>query len=148
MGCFKLNYYEKEPVRAHERTRSGEAKLVLLWLSIDPLAEKFPNQSPYNFVMNNPLRYIDPTGMSTEDPIDYYNKNGDKVGTDGVSDGRKALVTNNSEARAIRRTDRSGGTTALSTVSSAVVLPSTTALRESVSVLDRTTANGGLKEDR
>ncbi|WP_249030965.1 M91 family zinc metallopeptidase, partial [Flavobacterium columnare] len=39
------------------------------FLSIDPLAEKFPNWSPYCFVMNNPLRLIDPTGMAPEDII-------------------------------------------------------------------------------
>ncbi|MET2997108.1 RHS repeat-associated core domain-containing protein, partial [Flavobacterium columnare] len=40
-----------------------------LWLNIDPLAEKFPSWSPYCFVMNNPLRLIDPTGMAPEDII-------------------------------------------------------------------------------
>ncbi len=85
--------------------------------------------------------------MSAEDPLDYYNNSGDRVGTDGVNDGRKAVVTDNSQARAIKRTDRSGGTTALSTVSSAVVLPSDAVLQESVNVLDRTVANGGLREE-
>lgn len=32
------------------------------WWSVDPLAEKFPEQSPYVFVLNNPLRYNDPDG--------------------------------------------------------------------------------------
>jgi RHS repeat-associated protein len=32
------------------------------WLSIDVLADKYPHQSPYNFVANSPLRYVDPTG--------------------------------------------------------------------------------------
>jgi len=35
------------------------------WLSVDPLAEKFVNQSPYNFVINNPLLIVDPDGMDT-----------------------------------------------------------------------------------
>ncbi|NDV97150.1 RHS repeat-associated core domain-containing protein [Dysgonomonas sp. 521] len=30
--------------------------------SVDPLAEKYPHISPYIYVENNPLRYIDPTG--------------------------------------------------------------------------------------
>lgn len=46
-----------------------------LWLSVDPLAEKFPDQSPYSFVMNNPLRFTDPTGMAPEDIIIIGNKN-------------------------------------------------------------------------
>lgn len=39
---------------------------VSIWLSVDPLAEKFPNVSPYSFVFNNPVRFIDPTGMAPE----------------------------------------------------------------------------------
>lgn len=33
------------------------------WMNIDPLAEKFPNMSPYVFCANNPLFYVDPNGM-------------------------------------------------------------------------------------
>jgi RHS repeat-associated protein len=33
------------------------------WLSIDPLAEKHPNYSPYVYTLNNPIKYIDPNGM-------------------------------------------------------------------------------------
>ena len=39
------------------------------FLSVDPLASKFPNESPYNYVSNNPLRYTDPTGMEKDDII-------------------------------------------------------------------------------
>jgi RHS repeat-associated protein len=34
------------------------------WASVDPMAEKMPGWSPYNFGFDNPLRYMDPTGMS------------------------------------------------------------------------------------
>ena len=33
------------------------------WLSIDPLAEKYYSLAPYNYVANNPLKYIDPDGQ-------------------------------------------------------------------------------------
>ena len=33
------------------------------WLGVDPLAEKFPGWSPYNYALDNPLLYWDPNGM-------------------------------------------------------------------------------------
>jgi RHS repeat-associated protein len=40
------------------------------FISRDPLFEKYPYMSPYAYCNNNPLKWVDPTGMSTEDPID------------------------------------------------------------------------------
>ena len=39
-----------------------EPELVSRWLSLDPLARKYPELSPYNFVANNPILYVDPDG--------------------------------------------------------------------------------------
>jgi RHS repeat-associated protein len=36
------------------------------WLSLDPLAQKYPELSPYNFVAGNPILYIDPDGKIIE----------------------------------------------------------------------------------
>jgi RHS repeat-associated protein len=33
------------------------------WLSVDPLARRYPSVTPYNFVEGNPMRLIDPTGL-------------------------------------------------------------------------------------
>ncbi len=47
--------------------------------TVDPLAEKYYGVSPYAYCGNNPVRYIDPTGMFIS-PI--YDKEGKLLGTD------------------------------------------------------------------
>ena len=32
------------------------------WLSVDPLADKYPGWSPYNYTLNNPINKFDPNG--------------------------------------------------------------------------------------
>ncbi len=40
---------------------------VSLWLSTDPLQEKYPNISTYAYTFQNPVKFIDPTGMEGEE---------------------------------------------------------------------------------
>ncbi len=47
------------------------------WLSVDPLANKYPNWTPYHFCKNNAISRIDPDGR---DDI-YYNSKGEKSKT-------------------------------------------------------------------
>ena len=49
--------------------------ILLTWNSIDPLCENYYNISPYAYCGNNPVMYIDPTGLdywSTDDPDVIY----------------------------------------------------------------------------
>ena len=39
-----------------------------IFLSVDPLAEDYPNWTPYHYVHNNPINLVDPTGMSAQNP--------------------------------------------------------------------------------
>src|SRR5690554_789502 len=40
-----------------------------IFISVDPLAEKYPNYTPYNYTLNNPINLIDPDGR---EPIKPY----------------------------------------------------------------------------
>lgn len=42
------------------------------WLSVDPMADKYPTMSPYNYCAWNPVILIDPDGRDTS----YYNLDG------------------------------------------------------------------------
>jgi len=46
-----------------ETDTTYRAELSSRWLSIDPLARKYPQVSPYVYCLNNPIIFIDPDGQ-------------------------------------------------------------------------------------
>ena len=39
-----------------------------IWLSVDPMSDKYPSMSPYNYCANNPVILVDPDGREPIDP--------------------------------------------------------------------------------
>jgi RHS repeat-associated protein len=75
-------------------------------------AEDPQSWNRYAYGRNNPLRFIDPTGL------DYYDQNGNRIGAGG--DGNNYVVTDEEEIKRIRA---SKTTVALNSLSSTTLLP-------------------------
>jgi RHS repeat-associated protein len=63
---FTGHELDRETGLYHAEARYYDPK-ISIWLSTDPLLEKYPNWNPYNYVMQNPINLIDPTGMGPEE---------------------------------------------------------------------------------
>ncbi len=74
-GYFGARYYNSD---------------LSIWLSVDPMADKYPGVSPYVYCANNPVRLVDPDGMEIGD---YFSLNGKYLGCDGIDDGNVYVVT-------------------------------------------------------
>jgi RHS repeat-associated protein len=73
---------------------------ISVWYGVDSEYELYPGWSPFNYVLNNPLNYIDPDGKAV-----YYNRRGREIGMDaaGKEDGKVTFVTDNREARTLKK---------------------------------------------
>ncbi len=60
-----------------------------IWLSVDPMASKYPSFSPYTYCANNPVKLVDPEG---EEIGDYFDQYGTYLGTDCRDDGKIRII--------------------------------------------------------
>ena len=63
-----------------------------IWLSVDPMSDNTPFATPYAYCANNPLKFVDPTGMVYGD---YYSRTGEWLGNDGIDDNKIYLQDDN-----------------------------------------------------
>ena len=48
--------------------RYMDHELMTMWLSVDPMADKYPSISPYAYCAWNPVKLVDPDGQECADP--------------------------------------------------------------------------------
>ena len=65
--------------------RYMDHELMTMWLSVDPMADKYPSISPYAYCAWNPVKLVDPDGKETIENDDWYRNNvGDIVWDESV----------------------------------------------------------------
>ena len=91
----QLKYNQKYPYSSTGKERDSEtgfsyfgaryydSDLMTGWLSVDPMADKYPGVSPYTYCAWNPIKLVDPDGRMIGD---YYDAQGNYLGTDGIED--------------------------------------------------------------
>ena len=62
---FNAKEFDEETGMYYYGARYYEPR-ISLWMSTDPLQEKYENISPYIYCANSPIRYTDPKGMEVE----------------------------------------------------------------------------------
>ena len=99
---FPYSFYRKEMDSetsfSYFGARYYDSDILTGWLSVDPMADKYPSLSPYAYCGWNPVKLVDPDG---EEIADYYDIYGNYLGTDGIADGRIFVVTNEAEIERI-----------------------------------------------
>lgn len=104
-----MGFVEYDTIR-NEYNISPE--VISRWLSPDPLTSEFPSWSPYNYVENNPIRMVDPTGLSpddytvddkgivtdvkkTDDPNRFFDKKGNELTFNDIGVADKDMLNAN-----------------------------------------------------
>lgn len=54
------------PAARHRHSGFAGTSALSIWLSVDPMSDKYPGTSPYVYCANNPVRLVDPDGRDVE----------------------------------------------------------------------------------
>jgi RHS repeat-associated protein len=94
MGCLKFTYSKNlSPLKLAYSKASEEKNNVQEFFSIDPLAAKYPDVSPYAFCLNNPIYYVDPDGRDPREGNQVVKVNFDKAFVMKINDDDEKFTT-------------------------------------------------------
>ena len=85
-----------------------------IWLSVDPMSDKYPHLTSYNYCANNPVMLVDPDGRMASKPSTHIDQDGNVVavfndGDNGVyQHGRNADGSTVTESQLSRRAETQG----------------------------------------
>ena len=76
---FTAKDHDQETGYGYFGARYYDPDISALWLSVDPMADKYPGISPYAYCAWNPVKLVDPDGREIDD---YFSPNGHFLGSD------------------------------------------------------------------
>ena len=82
---------------------------VPMWTSVDPLAEKNPNMTPYHFCHDNPVNRIDPDGMD-----DHFDEKGNFI--ERTKTGSEVMIMSGDKYKNITEVDFSNNKNAVENI--------------------------------
>ena len=87
---------DEETGHGYFGARYMDHELMTMWLSVDPMADKYPSISPYAYCAWNPMKLVDPEGNEIN-PI--FSTEGKFLGTDSEGYRGRAIVMEKSAFR-------------------------------------------------
>ena len=111
-----------------------------IWLSVDPMSDKYPGVSPYTYCGNNPVRLVDKDGREFGD---YYNWQGKRLGWDGAHNDDVHFISDRKSIKLLKNSNSSVST-------EHVEIDVTTTkkiINEALKVYTRASNNGQTKEE-
>ncbi len=106
--CFTFTGKERDEETGYGYfgARYMDHELMTMWLSVDPMADKYPSISPYAYCAWNPVKLVDPDGREFGD---YYAQNfwgtWKKIGSDNHDDGKVYVVPFKEDQKKVKNGD-------------------------------------------